>query len=110
MDLKLVVDTRVGSAEFGDYHYTELLKWAFGDRKSKAALIRDIGVARVDANQDLINRKLDYYITLYGKSEAELIERIREADEEGISIAKLHQTLAEEAGLNPKKVKPTSDT
>ncbi|NJL57295.1 hypothetical protein HC928_20740 [bacterium] len=109
MELKLVVDTRVGSAEFGDYHYTELLKWAFGDRKSKAALLRDIGVARIDANQDLINRKIDYYINLYQKTEEELVERIRQADEEGISIAKLHQTLADEAGLNPKKNKLAND-
>jgi hypothetical protein len=108
MQENLVADTRVGSAEFGDYHYNEFLKWSFGDRKSKAALLRDIAVARTDANKELLDRKIAYYCHLYGLTEEELVDRIRQADEDNISVAKLHQTLAAEAGLNPKQTKPYS--
>lgn len=108
MQENLVADTRVGSAEFGDYHYNEFLKWSFGDRKSKAALLKDVGVARTDANQELIDRKIAYYSRLYGLTEEQLIDRIRQADEENISVAKLHQNLVAEAGLNPKQIKPYS--
>lgn len=109
MEPKLVADTRIGSAEFGDYHYSEFLKWCFGDRQSKAALLRNLAAARTDANQDLIDRKMSYYARLYKLTEDQLFERIRQADEQNISVAKLHQTLASEAGLNPKDVKPYAD-
>lgn len=107
--LKLVADTRIGSAEFGDYHYTEFLKWSFGDRQSKAALLRNLAAARTDANQELIDRKIAYYANLYKLTEEQLIERIRLADESNISIAKLHQTLAAEADLDPKQVRQYSE-
>lgn len=109
MQENLVADTRIGSAEFGDYHYTQFLMWSFGDRKSKAALLKDIGVARTDANQESIDRKIAYYARLYNLTEDQLIDRIRQADEENVSVAKLHQTLAAEAGLNPKQIKSYSE-
>jgi len=108
MQVLIVADTRIGSAEFGDYHYTEFLKWSFGDRQSKAALLRNLAVARTDANQELIDRKVAYYASLYKMTEEQLVDRIRLADEANISVAKLHQTLAAEAGLDPKQVRQYS--
>jgi hypothetical protein len=98
-----MADTRIGSAEFGEYHYQEFLNWSFCDRQSKAALLRNVAVARTDANQELIDRKMEAYAKLYNLTTEQLRERIREADERGVSIAKLHQNLAKEAGLSPKE-------
>jgi hypothetical protein len=102
-------DSRIGSSEFGEYHYEEFLKWSFGDRKSKAALLRDVAVARTDANKDLIDRKIEFYADLYGLSVEELIDRIREADDRKTSIPKLHEQLAQEAGLTISQTKEFSD-
>jgi hypothetical protein len=98
-----VADTRIGSAEFGEYHYQEFLHWSFCDRQSKAALLRNVAVARTDANQQLIDRKMAAYAQLYKISLEQLKERVRLADEEKISIAKLHETLIKEAGLTSRE-------
>lgn len=106
--LQLVSDTRIGSAEFGGYHYQRHLAWSFCDRQSKAALLRNLAVARIDANQQLIDRKLEYYAHLYGVSVEELLQRIMDADDQKISIAKLHQVLAAESG-QPDDLEPGID-
>lgn len=103
MEVFLVADTRITSAEFGDYHYQQFLGWSFCDRQSKAALLRNVAAARTDANQDSIDRKLEFYARLYKTTPEQLLERIREADEKNISIAKLHQILAKEAGLSARE-------
>jgi hypothetical protein len=90
-------NTRITSADFGDYHYQQFLNWTFCDRQSKAALIRNLAVARTDANTELISGKLEYYTELYGLTMAELQKRIFEADAEGISVAELHRRLTAEA-------------
>jgi hypothetical protein len=103
VEISLVADTRIGSAEFGEYHYQQFLGWSFCDRQSKAALLRNLAVARTDANQESIDRKIAFYAKLYRLTSDELLERIRLADEQKISIAKLHETLAKEAGLSAKE-------
>jgi len=97
-------DTRIGSAEFGDYHYDRFLVWAFVDRQSKAALLRNLAVARTDANKDLIDDKLQYYCDLYNLGQAELLERIRQADLKGISIPQLHKLLSPQQNPTEEEV------
>jgi hypothetical protein len=91
---------KVMSAAFGAYHLRQLRGWAFCDAKSKATLIRDIVVARTEANQPLIADKTEFFVKKYKLSSAdELLDRIEQADREGISVARLHQQLAAEAGV-----------
>jgi hypothetical protein len=104
-DLVTVADTRITCAEFGDYHYQEFLSWAFLDRQSKAALLRNMAIARTDSNQALIERKLSYYARLYKKTVEEIQQRILQADDEGLSVVELHRRLATEAGLSEKEMK-----
>lgn len=88
-----ITDTRISSSDFGQYHYALLLYWSFGDRKSKAMLLRDIAVSRCDANKSLIDDKLAEYAGLYGLTIDELKAKIMEADRDKVSIAKLHELL-----------------
>lgn len=89
-------DTRIGASEFGQYHYDRFLYWSFGDRKSKAALLRDLAVARTDGNLELIDAKLDEYARLYGLTVDDLKALIKEADQTGMSVPKLHKQLQDE--------------
>jgi|GEM_PF-5996343 len=90
---------KVLSAAFGAYHLRLLRGWAFCDAKSKATLIRDIVVARIEANQPLLAEKLEFYAKKYNLSVEEFLDRIEQADREGVSVPRLHQQLAAEAGV-----------
>lgn len=97
-----VADTRIGSSEFGDYQYARFLEWAFFERQSKGAFIRNISVARTEVNEanGVISGQREYYCRAYGLSKDELLRRILEADSQGISIPELHRRLIEEAQEN----------
>jgi hypothetical protein len=97
MVLKPVSDTRITSAEFGDYHYRRFLEWCFTERQSKAAFLRNMGVARTGANQDNIDRAMDHYCKLFDLSREQLQEYVFLADQNNVSIAMLHDRL--EKGL-----------
>jgi hypothetical protein len=77
----LTVDKRIGSGEFPIYHYKRLLLWGFCDRKSKGALLKDIGVARVEVNDATIERKLEATAQHYHISVAELSQLIFSMDQ-----------------------------
>lgn len=94
-----IPDTRILSADLGQYHYVRFLLWAFSDRQSKAALLRNAIVARIDANASSIDEKLNFYSQLYAVTPNQLSERILAADREGTSIVKLHDILATESDL-----------
>lgn len=100
--------TRITSAEFGDWHYLQLLCWAFTDKKqSKGTLIRDIGAARVedDGNRAVLHEKLQEFVKMYGLgSVEELRERVLQADKDGVTIKELHRQLADAAGVETDEV------
>lgn len=95
--VKIMSDTRITSAEFGDYHYRRFLQWSFAERQSKAAFLRNLAVARTEANRNEIDDPLLHYSKLYGLPLEELLDAIYNADQNNISVAQLHQRL--EAGL-----------
>lgn len=97
MQLIPVSDTRISSAEFGDFHYKKFLEWSFTERQSKAAFLRNVAVARTGANLDSINVAIDHYCKLYKLTREELQEYIYIADQNNVSIASLHDRL--EQGL-----------
>ena len=97
MELSPVSDTRITSAEFGDYHYRRFLQWCFSERQSKAAFLRNMAVARTGANEDTIDRATDHYCKLYQLTPDELKEYVFQADQNNVSIAMLHDRL--EQGL-----------
>lgn len=105
-----VSDTRISSAEFGDFDYKRFLVWAFTERQSKAAFLRNIGVARTRDNLSVTDTALQHYCELYQLTDDELRTYIYLADQNNVSIAALHQRL--EKGLrgdqlweNPKQTK-----
>jgi hypothetical protein len=89
------MDTRFSTAPLPSYHYKRFLFWAFCDRKSKSNLSKDILVARTEANETLIERKLLDYATEYNLSVEELSDLILQANIDGLSFAKLHEGLKE---------------
>jgi hypothetical protein len=95
--------TRITSAEFGDWHYVQLLCWAFTDKKqSKGTLIRDIAAARVEDgnNRAVLHEKLQEFVKMYRLgSVEELRERVLQADKDGVTIKELHRQLADAAGV-----------
>lgn|GEM_PF-2971151 len=93
----VVADTRIGSSEFGDYQYARFVLWAFLVRQSKGAFLRNIAVARTEANQGTIAESLAYYCQVYGLEEEELLRRVLAADADGKSSVSLHQELEEES-------------
>lgn len=97
MVYEIVSDTRISSAEFGDFHYKRFLAWCLVERQSKAAFVRNIVVSRVESNRSEIDQGLAHYSRLYGLSEEELLEHVYRADRNNVSIAQLHERL--EAGL-----------
>lgn len=97
MNLINVTDTRIFSAEFGDFHYKKFLDWAFVERQSKASLLRNLAVARTDANLGPTAEGLQHYCEIYQLELAELREYLYKADQNGVSIAALHDRL--EKGL-----------
>jgi len=97
LEPEIVADTRISSAEFGDYHYKRFLAWCFAERQSKAAFLRNVAVSRTEANRDEINEVLEHYCKLYSMTEDDLLWHIYQADKNNISIAQLHERL--ESGL-----------
>lgn len=95
--LEIVAETRISSAEFGDYHYKRFLSWCFAERQSKAAFLRNVAVSRTEANREEIDEVLQHYCKLYSLQKEELLQHIYEADKNNVSIAQLHERL--EAGL-----------
>jgi hypothetical protein len=99
--------TRITSAEFGDWHYVQLLCWAFTDKKqSKGTLLRDIGAARVEDvhNRDVLTEKLQEFVKMYRlNSIEELRERVLQADKDGITLKELHRQLAKAAGVETEE-------
>lgn len=95
--------TRITSAEFGDWHYLQLLCWAFTDKKqSKGSLIRDIAASCVEnsSNRAVLHEKLQAFVKMYGLgSVEELRERVLQADKDGVTIKELHRQLADAAGV-----------
>ena len=79
MDLR-GMDKRIATAELPIYHYKRLLLWAFCDRKSKANLAKDVLVARVEANQALIDLKLEEVAKSYGITVEDLVDKVIQAD------------------------------
>jgi hypothetical protein len=89
-----VSDTRIGSSEFGDYQYARFVFWAFLERQSKGAFLRNVAVARTEANASNISAAAEYYCKLYGfESPEELWCAVLQADSDGISVAELHRRL-----------------
>lgn len=70
----------VYTAELPIYHYKRFLLWAFSDRKSKANLAKDVLVARVEANQALIDLKLEEVAKSYGITVEDLVDKVIQAD------------------------------
>jgi hypothetical protein len=93
----IVPDTRISSAEFGDYHYKRFLSWCFVERQSKAAFLRNVAVSRTESNREEINHGFNHYCKAYGLTEEELLECLTQADANNVSIAQLHERL--ESGL-----------
>lgn len=90
-----VSDTRISTAELGEFHYRKFLAWAFVNRQSKAAYARNTLVARTDANTAGIQEGLEFYSQRYGISAEELCDLIVELDADSRSIAQIHQALEE---------------
>lgn len=95
------MDTRIGSSEFGDYQYAKFIEWCFYERQSKGGFLRNLAVARTEANEPVMASQRDYYCKVYGISADELLRRIIESDAEGTTIVELHRQLTEEARNNP---------
>jgi hypothetical protein len=93
----VVPDTRISSAEFGDYHYKRFLAWCFVERQSKAAFLRNVAVSRTESNREEINHGLLHYCKVYALTEDELLDYMYQADQNNVSIAQLHERL--EKGL-----------
>ena len=92
-----VADTRISSSEFGEYHYQLFVQWAFIERQSKAAFLRNIAVARTEANRSEVDDGLEFYANRYRMTVQELIDRIAELDQQKLSISQIHQRLDEES-------------
>lgn len=95
------MDTRIGSAEFGDYQYSEFVEWCFFERQSKSSFLRNLAVARTAENSAVRAAQRDYYCRVYGIDEQTLLRRVLEADSQGLTIVELHRQLSEEAIHNP---------
>jgi hypothetical protein len=94
----IVTDTRISTAELGEFHYQRFLQWAFVQRQSKAAFARNVLVARTDANNEGIDQGLEFYSARYNISIEELCERIAHLDNEKRSISQIHAALEEQFG------------
>lgn len=92
-----VADTRIGSSELGDFQYARFILWAFLVRQSKGGFIRNIAVARTEANEPSIQQMTEFYCAAYGLSEEELLRKVLEADALGKSSVELHRQLEAES-------------
>lgn len=91
-----VKDTRIQSAEMGDFHYRKFLEWAFVNRQTKGAFLANIGKARVadSGNTKEQLEGLEHYSRLYNLSIDEVKDCIAQADQNGVSVVELHDRLA----------------
>ncbi len=89
--------TRITSAEFGDFNYQQYLEWIFVEGQGKAEHIRNMAVARTEANRPRAIEGLNHYAKVYGLSVEELGRRIRELDAQKKTILQIHRILQEEA-------------
>jgi replication initiation and membrane attachment protein DnaB len=91
-----VKDTRIQSAELGDFHYRKFLIWAFANRQTKGAFLANIAKARVSVQENDMERSeaLMHYANLYEMSPLQLEQLITQADQNGVSVVVLHDRLA----------------
>jgi hypothetical protein len=92
------MDTRISTGALPPYHLKRLLLWAFCDGKPKSTLAKDIIVARIEANEELINRKVADYAEEYGLSVEALTEVVLQTGIGGKSFKQLHELLEKDVG------------
>ncbi|MEM0978765.1 MAG: hypothetical protein AAGH78_00690 [Cyanobacteria bacterium P01_H01_bin.58] len=98
MRLEIVVaDTRVSTAELGDFHYQRFLQWALVENQPKGAFAANILKARVAANESLIDSGLEFYANQYHMSVEELQQAIADLDADGKSVLQIRRQLQQEA-------------
>lgn len=102
----VVSDTRIATAELGEYHYQRFLQWAFVQRQSKAAFARNVLVARTDSNSDGIDQGLEFYAARYNMTVAQLQQKIAEMDNDKKSISQIHIALEKELADLPTVAEP----
>jgi hypothetical protein len=86
-------DTRISAAELGEFHYARFILWAFVERQSKAQFGRNILVSRTEGNRAEIDQGLAFYVSHYKINLDELQNRVLELDEQGLTIAQIHEIL-----------------
>lgn len=92
-----VADTRISTAELGDFHYQRFLQWALVENQAKGAFAANILKARIAANEGLIESGLEFYAAQYSLTVEELQQRIADLDSEGKSILQIRRHLQQEA-------------
>lgn len=90
-----VSDTRVSTAELGDFHYQRFLQWALVENQAKGAFAANILKARTASNESLIDSGLEFYANKYGVSIEELQQLIADLDSQGKSILQIHRHLSQ---------------
>ena len=98
-----VADTRISTAELGDFHYQRFLQWALVENQAKGAFAANIIKARIASNEGLINSGLEFYANQYGLSVEELQQRVADLDAEGNSVPQIRRKLQQEADSRAKK-------
>ncbi len=95
--LTTVADTRVYTAELGDFHYQRFLQWAMVENQAKGAFSANIVKARAAANETLIDSGLEFYANKYHLTVEELQQAIADLDAKGKSVLQIHRHLQEQA-------------
>jgi len=84
---------RIFSAEFGEWNYREFLCLCLRERQSKAQYLRNLAVARTEANRESTYAALDYLANKVGISVDELKDWIVRQDSRGKSIVQMIRYL-----------------
>lgn len=92
-----VADTRVSTAELGDFHYQRFLQWALVENQAKGAFAANIIKARAASNKSLIDSGLEFYANKYSMTIEELQQAIADLDAQGKSILQIHRQLQKQA-------------
>lgn len=95
-----VSDTRLSTAELGDFHYQRFLQWALVENQAKGAFAANILKARTASNESLIESGLEFYANRYGMTVQELQQTIADLDSQGKSILQIHRHLQQQAEHN----------
>lgn len=96
---------RFTTSDFSEYHTEELILWAFFDGKSGVGqMIRDIVQARVEGNNDALDRKKKRYSEIYGIPQEELRDTIVRMVKEKQSFKKIEEFLYQQAKANGHEV------